>query len=261
MRWSGVRKGHSFPSRGVAMRLKVAQHEGQENAARAQARPQFAPAAHGTESRDLAVSLLNLQRTHGNRFVQRLLNGAIIQRKDTYNASPGVTGEPVILSGTGMINSHLTKFLPAAPPPRSEALPLSPGPLAKPGAVDLYITVRSPAKITDSEVFAKTDPPFSGIEFQLARPGKFKQDEYVIGILRWKPHASKLPESEQAEEYATFTHSWSSETKKQPHSPGSPIMLKDVDGHNYGLAIVPGAFCEDAAKKRHPPFDRKTSEW
>lgn len=63
------------------MRLKAAREIGKENMVRAQARPQALPAVHLAEPHRMAASLFNLQRTHGNRFVQRMLNGATIQRK------------------------------------------------------------------------------------------------------------------------------------------------------------------------------------
>jgi len=75
------------------MRLKVAQHEAKEDAARAQARPQPSPAAHNAGLQSRAASLLNLQRRHGNLFVQRLLNGTAIQRKCACDGSSGPTGE------------------------------------------------------------------------------------------------------------------------------------------------------------------------
>jgi hypothetical protein len=155
------------------------------------------------------------------------------------------------------------RVLPAAPTPRKAQAPPPPGPLTKPGVADLYITVNSPAHITEQSIF--TDDPFaapsSGISFQLSRSAKFRQDEYIIGNLRWKSAASRVPESKQEEEYATFRHSWESETEKRPDLPGNPIMLKAFDSHTYGLSVSPGLFCEQAAKKHPSGFDRKNNDW
>jgi outer membrane protein OmpA-like peptidoglycan-associated protein len=63
------------------MRLKVAQQGNKENVGRAHAPQQPVPAGHVPEPHGMTGSLLGLQRTHGNRFVQRLLNGVTIQRK------------------------------------------------------------------------------------------------------------------------------------------------------------------------------------
>jgi Domain of unknown function (DUF4157) len=63
------------------VRLKVAQQGRKETVARAQAQSQSLSPSHKQPSRGMAASLLNLQRMHGNRFVQRMLNGATIQRK------------------------------------------------------------------------------------------------------------------------------------------------------------------------------------
>lgn len=55
------------------MRLKFAQQGSKENIARTHTRQQASSAARVPEPRGIAASLLNLQRAHGNRFVQRLL--------------------------------------------------------------------------------------------------------------------------------------------------------------------------------------------
>src|SRR5437867_11560858 len=58
---------------------KLAQQGSKEDAGRAQTWSSPLPAAH--KQPGMAESLLTLQRTHGNRFVQRLLHGAAIQRE------------------------------------------------------------------------------------------------------------------------------------------------------------------------------------
>ncbi len=173
--------------------------------------------------------------------------------------------------GVRTTNLYLTRFLPAAPTPQPRVLPTTPGPLTKPGAADLYITVRSPARITRDEIFGDQNrAPHSGLGFYLARHARFKQDEYVVGTLRWTPPDSKP--LEQAEEHAKFNWSWASETEKETGSPGSHIKLKDVDTHTYGLSVVPGLDCEENAKRRtsiktpsgeqrYQPFDRMKSDW
>jgi hypothetical protein len=62
------------------MRVQVAQSGSKENVARAQAQ-QPQPAVKKPQPRGMVAELLNLQRTHGNRFVGQLLNGGGIQRK------------------------------------------------------------------------------------------------------------------------------------------------------------------------------------
>jgi Domain of unknown function (DUF4157) len=62
------------------MRQQVAQTGSKENVARTQMR-QPQPAVQRPQPRGVTAELLNLQRTHGNRFVQRMLNGGVIQRK------------------------------------------------------------------------------------------------------------------------------------------------------------------------------------
>jgi peptidoglycan hydrolase-like protein with peptidoglycan-binding domain len=61
------------------MRVQVAQPGSKETVARAQVQPQ--PAVQKPQPHGMVVELLNLQRTHGNRFVQQMLNGGMIQRK------------------------------------------------------------------------------------------------------------------------------------------------------------------------------------
>jgi len=63
------------------MRLKMAQQGNKDNVARAHAQQQPLPAARVPESRGMVTSLLHLQRTQGNRYVQQLLHGAELQRK------------------------------------------------------------------------------------------------------------------------------------------------------------------------------------
>jgi Domain of unknown function (DUF4157) len=62
------------------MRQQVAQPGSKENVARTQMR-QPQPAVQRPQPRGVTAELLNLQRTHGNRFVQQLLNGGMLQRK------------------------------------------------------------------------------------------------------------------------------------------------------------------------------------
>jgi len=59
---------------------KIARKWESENAAGASAR-QSAVVRHATQPQRTAGLLLNLQRTHGNSFVQHLLNGPVLQRK------------------------------------------------------------------------------------------------------------------------------------------------------------------------------------
>jgi Domain of unknown function (DUF4157) len=63
------------------MAMKVAQPKSKENAAKAQALKQPLPAESVPKPHGMAASLLSLQRSHGNRFIQRILNQAAIQRK------------------------------------------------------------------------------------------------------------------------------------------------------------------------------------
>jgi len=156
------------------------------------------------------------------------------------------------------------RFLPAAPLKALGAATAPPGPLARPGLADLYIKVTVPPSITAAQVLSNNvnDAPSSGISFQLARHAKFRQDEYVLGVLHWRPPGSKVPEAEQEEEYAVFEHAWTSETVEQANPPHGPrIMLKKADTHTYGLAIAPGWHCEYAAKKHKPPFDKNRDDW
>jgi hypothetical protein len=59
----------------------MAQQGNKDNVARAHAQQQPLPAARVPESRGMVTSLLHLQRTQGNRYVQQLLHGAELQRK------------------------------------------------------------------------------------------------------------------------------------------------------------------------------------
>jgi Domain of unknown function (DUF4157) len=63
------------------MRVQVAQPRSKETVAKAQGQHQPQPAVQKPQPRGMAAELLNLQRTHGNRFVQQMLNGGMIQRK------------------------------------------------------------------------------------------------------------------------------------------------------------------------------------
>jgi peptidoglycan hydrolase-like protein with peptidoglycan-binding domain len=69
------------------MQAKVAQQGGKENAAKSQARLQLPAAAdHSARPSGIAATLLNLQRTHGNRYVQRMLS---VARSASGNAVAG----------------------------------------------------------------------------------------------------------------------------------------------------------------------------
>lgn len=69
------------------MQTKVAQQGGKENAARSQARLQLSAAAdHSARPSGIVANLLNLQRTHGNRYVQRMLT---VARSASGNAVAG----------------------------------------------------------------------------------------------------------------------------------------------------------------------------
>jgi hypothetical protein len=63
------------------MQVKIARARSQETVAKKQVRQQSLPAAHQPAPRGMVASVLNLQRSHGNHFVQRMLNQAAIQRK------------------------------------------------------------------------------------------------------------------------------------------------------------------------------------
>ena len=63
------------------MRMKAAQQDSKETAVKAQAQKPHETAAHISQPRNAVTSLLSLQRTHGNRYVQRLLNARLIQAK------------------------------------------------------------------------------------------------------------------------------------------------------------------------------------
>ncbi|HEX5734718.1 MAG TPA: DUF4157 domain-containing protein [Blastocatellia bacterium] len=63
------------------MRAKTTQQGDNEKQARVNSQPQPSPAEHMPESGNAAASLLSLQSTHGNRFVQRLLTESLVQRK------------------------------------------------------------------------------------------------------------------------------------------------------------------------------------
>ncbi|TAK04348.1 MAG: hypothetical protein EPO39_11700 [Candidatus Manganitrophaceae bacterium] len=162
-------------------------------------------------------------------------------------------------------NQSALKLLSKAPQPvPTQGAAPSPAPSRpQPGVADLYITVRAPSQITDKEIF-DTSPlfaPSSGISFQLSRHATFRQDEYVLGNLRWKPAGSKLSQANQPETFATFNHTWTSHTVLRKDLPGNPILLNDFDTHIYGLAVTPGLTCENAAKKQKPPFDRNKDDW
>lgn len=155
------------------------------------------------------------------------------------------------------------QFLPAAPSSKAKDVSPSPGPLTQPGVTDFYISVRSPTTISRESILARSplDAPSSGLSFQLSRDAKFKQEEYIVGRLSWKPPGSKLPESQWEEEYSRFTHAWESETEKRPDLPGIPILLKAFDTHTYGLAVRPGYSCETAAKEHPTGFSRDHDDW
>ena len=185
------------------------------------------PRAAAPAARPQADPLRRLQRTIGNQALLRVLSKA---------------PKPAPTPGTAASKA-------AAP--------------TQPGVADLYITVRAPSQITDKEILTN-DPfsaPSSGISFQLARHATFRQDEYVLGNLRWKPAGSNLSAAKQPEEFATFNHKWTSQTVLRTDLPGHPILLKDFDTHIYGLAVAPGLDCETAAKQRKPPFDRNKNDW
>ena len=151
------------------------------------------------------------------------------------------------------------------PPAGSAPVPPSTAPslLRKPGIADLFITVTTPAEMTGSRLLSMKPSlaPNSGLTFQLARPGKFQQDEHVAAILRWKPAGSKRAAAQQNESHATFTHSFSDEAVRRTDLPGSPILTSKGDEHIYGLAVTPGLHCEEYAKKSQPPFDRNADDW
>jgi hypothetical protein len=63
------------------MQSKITKQGNKENVVGSQARSQPLSAVHKPQPRGIAAELLNLQRTHGNRYVQQLLNGGAIQRK------------------------------------------------------------------------------------------------------------------------------------------------------------------------------------
>lgn len=63
------------------MRVKVARENSQENVARKHLQKQTSSATLTPRPHGMTGLLLNLQHTHGNRFVQRMLNETIIQRK------------------------------------------------------------------------------------------------------------------------------------------------------------------------------------
>ena len=159
------------------------------------------------------------------------------------------------------VTESSVRFLPAGPRPVKRAVP--PGPTARPGTVDPYITGTQPAKITAPQILTTgpLDAASAGLSFQLARHAKFQQDEYVVGDLQWNRVGKTLPPSKQEEELGIFTHAWTSHTVDRPDLPGNPTMLKDSDGHTWGLAVVPGLECEQAAKKHSPPFDRLKNDW
>jgi|GEM_PF-5330858 len=156
---------------------------------------------------------------------------------------------------------HHSKAPQPTPPAKGSGTKASPQP--QKDAADLIITVRAPSQITDKDIFVN-DPflaPSSGISFQLARHATFRQDEYVLGDLRWKPAGSMLSEANLPEKFATFNHAWKSYTVQRNDLPGHPILLNDVDTHIYGLAVNPGRLCEETAKKEKPPFDRIKDDW
>lgn len=70
------------------MRVKTALQESQESVARAPAPPAF-----GADQPQNVAPLLHLQRTHGNRFVQRLVQRTVVQRQCGCGGSLGHIGE------------------------------------------------------------------------------------------------------------------------------------------------------------------------
>lgn len=148
--------------------------------------------------------------------------------------------------------------------PRKDAVQANPPPrTSKANPDDVKITVRLPQKFSRESLL--TDDPFfapsAGLSFEFARHAKFRQDEFVTGILSWQASGAGLPESKRQEAYATFQHQWESETEDRKDLPGSPIMLKDFDSHIYGLAVVPGLTCARAGRQDKPAFDKAGSDW
>jgi hypothetical protein len=80
------------------MRLQVAQQGNKENDSRAHAQQQPVSAMQKPQLRGMATSLLNLQRTHGNRYVQRLIQTklAISQPGDQYEQEADRVAEAVM---------------------------------------------------------------------------------------------------------------------------------------------------------------------
>jgi hypothetical protein len=81
------------------MRLKIAKQGNEENVARAHAQ-QPVPAVQRPQPRGIAASLLDLQRTHGNRFVQRLIQTKLVisQRGDQYEQEADCMADQVLRS-------------------------------------------------------------------------------------------------------------------------------------------------------------------
>lgn len=67
------------------MQIKIAQQGSKENATKTHVRQQTS--SYTLKPNGMAGFFLNLQQTHGNRYVQRMLNDAVIQRKCAYGGT------------------------------------------------------------------------------------------------------------------------------------------------------------------------------
>lgn len=63
------------------MQMKTVQHSNKENTGKTNSRSKRSSTTNIQKADGTAGVLLNLQQTHGNRYVQRLLSDAVIQRK------------------------------------------------------------------------------------------------------------------------------------------------------------------------------------
>ncbi|HEX5734717.1 MAG TPA: DUF4157 domain-containing protein [Blastocatellia bacterium] len=91
------------------MKVSDLQKKDEESKAIAKAEPQPSIVAQPLQSYGLTGALLNIQRTHGNRFVQRMLNESIIQRKCACGSQAEMSGECARCNGESVsLQRHST---------------------------------------------------------------------------------------------------------------------------------------------------------
>ena len=78
------------------MRETVSQEDGKQSSVGARARPRPATKVHAPGAQGAAASLLGLQRTHGNRYVQRLISRAEDERERGGKVKGGEEAPPAV---------------------------------------------------------------------------------------------------------------------------------------------------------------------